>query len=277
VRAGPLSTEPVIELLNHYFLPVYLTIDAYEPVKGTAPAEEKQEFKRLCGDISYAKKGIAFIISPQGKIIDTFISSPAVTPEHVQSLLRAAVDKVGTPRGSELGQPLPQAPPPQAPSGGIVLHLTARYVPRGPGWARMPAEDWIVLEKEECDKLLGAGRLEAGRSWKVDDGVAVKLLKHFYPPCLNFYLDDGRLDQRDLSAKVVSVANGEALVRLDGRLKMRRNFTFAKEDNLFAEADVVGYLKVDPARRQVRSVQIVTDNGTYAGGSFGVAACTPPE
>jgi hypothetical protein len=261
----------VVDLLNHSFVPVYLTIDAYESA-GSASAAEKAEFARVCGDISYAKKGVAFIVDPDGVLIESLISSPAITTERVVDVLESAIASIKTVPGDVLGKPIPQAPPPEAGKGGVVLHLTARYLPKdGPGWARMPAEDWIVLNKNDCEKLVPDAKAAAGHEWKLDKDLSAHLLKYFYPPSLNFYLDAGKLEKHDLKAQVVSVKGGAALVRVDGTLRMKRSFTFAKPDDLVVHADVVGFIECDPATKRIRSVNITTDKGTYAEGNFGVA------
>jgi hypothetical protein len=59
-------------------------------------------------------------------------------------------------------------------------------------------------------------------------------------------------------------------------MKMKRPFTFAKDDNLMVEADLVGYADYDLKTKQLRKLQIVTDKGTYAGASFGIAVRSLP-
>jgi hypothetical protein len=263
-----------VGILNGSFVPVYLVIEDYEPA-GKSSAAEKAEFARICGDISDAKKGIMFISHPNGQTIETLISSPAITVERVRTVLESAAASIGTRPGAPLGERQPQAPRPETPKGGLVLHLAARYLPKSDtGWAQMAVEDWIVLEPADCQKL--AGKMAIGEKWDIDRQVAGKLLKYFYPPSLNFYPDNGRLDKQDLTAKVISVKDGIALVRLDGVLKMKRSFTFAKEDKLFVEADIVGYAEFDVGSKQIRSLQIVTDKGTYAKASFGIAVTSAP-
>jgi hypothetical protein len=270
VRAGPLSHDKVIEILNHYYVPIYLSVDDYDK-DGSAPAEEKTTFYRLFGEAGDPKKGIGYVISRDGMIFDTFISSPAVTSEKVVSFLEGAAQKLNVSAGQMLGKPEPQAVVPKPEPGFVTLHLTARYLPPGDGWARMPAEDYIVLDPEEWSKLLPPDKAALGTTWDIDKKVAAKILIHFYPAALNFYYADNRIDQQTLKATVVADKDGVARVRLDGSLKMKHTFVPGKEDDLFVEASLVGYVDCHQGKKHIRALGIVTDKATYAKGNFGVA------
>ena len=43
-----------------------------------------------------------------------------------------------------------------------MLHLTARHLPAGGSWRRLPSENWIVLERTEWLQLLPAMEGEGG-------------------------------------------------------------------------------------------------------------------
>jgi hypothetical protein len=53
-------------------------------------------------------------------------------------------------------------------------------------------------------------------------------------------------------------------------MKMRHSF-YHKEDGKVVEATVVGFIDFEPSSRNIRSFQLVTDQATYGGGTFGVA------
>lgn len=275
MRAGPLSTQRVIDLLNHYFVPIYVSTDDYDK-DGGASAEEKAEFTRLFGEAGDPKKGIGFLLAPDARVVDTFISSPAMTPEKVAAVLEAVVQKLKTPPGETLAKPEPQVVVPRGGAGVLTLHLTARYLPPGEGWARMPAEDFILLAPAEWAKLLPPGKADVGTAWDVDAKVASKMLIHFYPPSLNFYYSHNRIDRQELRATVVSAKDGVARVRLDGSLKMKHSFVPDRDDDLFAEAGIVGFVDCDLERKQLRGLAIVTDKATYAKGNFAVAVRLVP-
>jgi hypothetical protein len=271
VRAGPLSDAKVIDLLNYYYVPIYISTDDFEEKSGQAPAAEKKEFVRLFGDINEAKKGMGYVLTPEEKLIETFVSSPAVTPEQVSAFLENGIKKLALKRGETLGKVTPQAPPPQAEADHMVLHLTARFLPSGAGWARMPAEDYLVLGRADWKSLLAPAQSKVGDSWDIDSALVKYLLVHFYPPILNFYYTKNVIDRPAMKATVVAVTDGVARVRLDSELKMKHTFVPDKDDNLYVEAHVVGLVDCDLAQQRIQSFQMVTDKATYATGYFGVA------
>jgi hypothetical protein len=270
VRAGPLSNDKVIDLLNRFYVPIYISTDDYEE-HGHAPEVEKKEFVRLFGDINEAKKGMGYVLTPEEKVNETFVSSPAVTPEQVIAFLESGIKKLGLQPGEPLGKIAPQAPPPKADPDQLVLHLTARFIPSGAGWARMPAEDYLVLGPADWKMLLAPAKAKVGDTWDLDPELVTGLLKYFYPPSLNFFATKNKIEHPAMKATVVSVTNGVARVRLDSQLKMKHTFVPDKEDNLYVEAAVVGLVDCDLAQRTIRSFQMVTDKATYATGYFGVA------
>ena len=69
MRAGPLSDAKVIDLLNHYYVPIYISTDDFEDKNGPAPDAEKKEFVRLFGDVNEAKKGMGYVLTPEEKVI----------------------------------------------------------------------------------------------------------------------------------------------------------------------------------------------------------------
>ena len=118
---------------------------------------------------------------------------------------------------------------------------------------------------------MGGAKGTAGEEWTIDAGVSKTILKYFYPPSLNFDVEKGRLDKAELKAKVKSISDGVALIRIDGGMKMKRPFTFAKDDDLFVVADIVGYAEYDVKAKRIRKIELVSEQGTYAKASFGIA------
>ena len=74
MRAGPLSDEKVVSLLNSYFVPVYVSNDDYDD-KGPAPAAEKVERRRIMMEARQANLSVGtvcvYLLGPDGKVIDT--------------------------------------------------------------------------------------------------------------------------------------------------------------------------------------------------------------
>jgi hypothetical protein len=146
--------------------------------------------------------------------------------------------------------------------------LTARGFNKG-SWREFPGENWLVLHKAEWTKFLPP-EAAVGKAWDVDGEVAGRLLTYFYPQTENNNVRTNRIDQQTLKATVVEVKDGVVRVRLDGSLKMKHRFYPGRDDTMFVDATVVGYVDCDPARQQLRALRLVTDRATYGKEGFTV-------
>jgi hypothetical protein len=210
--------------------------------------------------------------------------------------LQRAVDKLKVSAGEALVKPAPQSTAPSCAAGALVLHLTARYLERqgdnyvrmhpvlgterSGQWAHLPSENWVVFTPEETRKLLPAGDVKPGTTWDLDRELTTRLLTHFYPPTENTDVHKNRLDQQALKATVLSVRDGVAQARVEGRLKMKHSF-YHRDTDEFVETQVVGILEFEPGRSKVRSLRLVTDQATYGPEEknrhpFGVAVSSIP-
>jgi hypothetical protein len=106
------------------------------------------------------------------------------------------------------------------------------------------------------------GDVRPGTSWELDRGLTAQLLTNFYPPTENTDVSKNRLDEHSLKATVVSLHDGVAQARVEGRLKMKHSF-YHKDTNEFVETRVVGVLEFEPDRSKVRSLRLVTDQASY--------------
>jgi hypothetical protein len=174
-----------------------------------------------------------------------------------------------------------------------VLHLTSRYlfrvgddwVPlgdkarlgetRNASWAALPSENWIVLSPAESARLVAGNASREGASWEIEKQVAEKMLTSFYPQTENNDVEKNQIEQQTLKARVLSVKEGVAHVRIDGSLRMKHSFYHRDDDNV-VRATVVGLLDYDLARKKIRSFQMVTDKATYGRFTFGVAVRSVP-
>src|SRR5438046_1342124 len=70
MRASSLSNDKVINLLNHFFVPVYLSNEDFAK-GGCAPAEEKKELQRIFRETLDAKRSAGtvhvYLLAPDGK------------------------------------------------------------------------------------------------------------------------------------------------------------------------------------------------------------------
>src|SRR5262245_41606260 len=135
MRASSLSNAKVIDLLNHYYVPVYLRNEDCAD-DGTASFEEKEERNRIYRDA--LKAGLsagtvcAYLLTPEAQpvAVAPLNQSVATDPERLSELMQSVIDGLKTQRGDPLAPPSPQSAPPASSSESLVLHLTARYLER---------------------------------------------------------------------------------------------------------------------------------------------------
>jgi hypothetical protein len=310
MRASSLSSTKVIDLLNHYFVPVHLD-GVYVGQNASVPAQERkayqsvfQEFYRInkenraAGKPEFSVGSVhAYVLTPDGKPMASLHVAEA-KPGAVADMLERAVKALKTPEGKPLVQPCPQSAPPKADADELVLHLVARYlvsrgqpnarkdvddafVPivsalgqeRSGQWTALPSEDWIVLKKDQWMKLLPIGKVARESSWDIDKEAAAELLTHFYPTTENNDLSANRIDRQSLKASVVSIRDGVVRARLEGDLKMKHTFYPRRDDKNFVDATVVGYLDFTLKGPRILTLRLITDRATYNSEStnFGVA------
>ena len=276
MRAGPLSDPKVISLLNAYFVPVYISNEDYDE-RGSAPKEEKKEHDRIYHQALEAKLSAGtvhvYILTPEGKVLDSRHVAKAAEPGEVARLLESVVGKLKTPPGEPLAQPAPQSAPKGASPGSLVLHLTARG--KGCSWEDFPSESWIVLERAQAAKLLPPGEAVPGSSWEIDHGVSESILRHFFPQTENNDASPKRILDQSLKANLISVKDGVAHARLEGKVKLKHNFYPGRDDGRLVEAAVTGYVDFEPAvggtPGRVRSLRLVTGKATYGPGTISVS------
>jgi hypothetical protein len=315
MRASSLSNAKVIDLLNHYFVPVQADGVFYKH-HSSVPAEEKAAFRRIFEEFyrldrekrQAGKPGLsvgtvhAYILTPDGKPFDSLHAAEA-KPERVTAMLERAIQTLKVEQGQPVVEPAAQSRAPIAKADSLILHLTARYlaprnqpdtrkvgadefVPMHPplgttkanGWSAVPAEDWIVLERAEWMKLLPSGRVAAGDSWDLDREVAAKLLKRFYPASENNDLATNRIDRQSLKATVVSIKDGVLQARIEGILKMKHDFYPRRPDDNFVDATILGFVEFEQEKPRIRSLLLATEKAVYGRQSqhFGVAVRSVP-
>jgi hypothetical protein len=275
-------------------VPVYVSNEDLRP-DGGAPPEERKEHDRIFREAHAAKLSVgtvhAYVLNPDGHPIDSLHVATAAKVEPLTEMLRRNVEKLGTREGKPLVAPAPQARPPKADAGALVLHLTARnlvrqgddFVPpkvkfgetKSANWGAYPAEDWIVLGRDDWARLLPPGAVKEGQTWEPDKDAAAKLLLRFYPATENNDLKTNRIDRQEVRAKVLSVKDGVAVARLDGSLRMKHPF-YHKDDDNVVEATFVGVIEFDADKGKVRSLHLATERAAYGGRHFGVAVRSVP-
>src|SRR5262245_35648584 len=94
MRASSLSNDKVIELLNHFFIPVYLSNEDFAK-GGCAPAEERKELQRIFLETLEARRSAgsvhAYLMGPDGKAYDSMHVAQAAKVEQLLPMLEKAV------------------------------------------------------------------------------------------------------------------------------------------------------------------------------------------
>ena len=273
MRAGPLSSRHIIDLLNRSFVSVYVVNEEYV-AEGNAPATERSELQRIQREGSAKKLSVgtvhAYVLTPDGHTNDSLHVATADTSKTLAMLQRAVAQFKPSP-GPPVVRPAPQSTPPPSPADAITLHLVSRADDRG-SWGRIPAENWIVLTHEDWSKLLPAGDVSPGQTWELDRAVSAKILTYFYPQTENNDARIDRIQQHSLTAKVLSIKDGVVTARVDGFLRMRHGFYPGRTDAQPLAAEVVGVLTFTPGTPP--SLQLATTQAQHGQRPFKVAVWT---
>lgn len=271
LREGPLSETVVIETINTYFVPVYVSTER----------RDNRELNRVYAEAIAAKLSAGseriYLLEPDGKVVDSLPICHVTTANLLESLRKRAREP-----GPTLVPPAPQSVPPE---GYRVLHLTSRYLdkeghPLRPvktsSYHAFPAEDWITLTPEEGAALVPDPQAPPGASWYVDLQVAARLLSRLYPLTGNYGPSErNRIEEAELNSTVVSGRRATAWIRLEGRVRLRHTF-FQDKDERPVQAEVTGYLEFDRKEKKIRSFRLVTDRALYGKEKFGVAVASVP-
>jgi hypothetical protein len=283
LRAGPLSDDKVIGLLNGYYIPVYAPYTSEETV-GVVSSEEEKEIQRIWGESLGKKLGYGmvhvYLLEPgSGAVFDSIGVVKASITNNLLEVLNRGIEKYKVKEGKPLVKPTRQVFPPQVASSSLLLHLTARDLGRQKfevptvrardcnvgSWNNFASENSIVLEKAEWTKLLPPS---GQTSWTLPHDVVSKFLIYFYPQIEANVVSNHRVNEAPLKAAVVSSDKDVIRIRLEGQLKMTR----VQDPNaVFVEAPLLGSIEVDPARQRIRSFRLMTENGNCGGRKFGVA------
>src|SRR5262249_3109266 len=113
-------------------------------------------------------------------------------------------------------------------------------------------------------------------------GTSADLLFHQTEVCTFAQLTaaDGpyrhRIEQQELTAKVMAITGSLVRVRLNGSVRIKHRFYPGRDDQNVAQASVVGYMEIDAAKKTFRSIRLVTDHARYSGQPYSVAGQMMP-
>lgn len=286
----PLSNPKIIGLLRHYFVPVLINFQRYQP-GGDVSDEERDEFERLrhrvatATDLRFPPQRLAghlglndssFGVDPTYALIFDARQRPLdlITIDEIRqaqptyAALKRAVARLHPPRGKPLRHASlsdASAPEPR----GLAIHVTARYL--GHTGLMMddvlhafPTEAWITFNERETDSLLPPRGAREGATWKLPSEVARKLFHEFYPPSEVSSPELTQVEAQSLTGRLEVMGETHALVRLEGAFRLRHPWWNA-EDEKYVEASVVGFVEMDPRTRGIQWFRLVTYDASYCG------------
>jgi hypothetical protein len=278
----------VVETLNRYYVPVYAVNEDYE--NGVVPPDEQKERQRIWNEASEKKLPwgmvCSYFLNPKdGHLIETGPVAKYNTAEALLPLLEKVAQDLKTEAGKPVVPPSPQSTPLRREPGGLTLYLTARYVDgegnleplgRRHTYHELPGESWVVLAKEEGEKLAPPAEAKAGTTWEVDPGLARKILIWFYP-----VIEDNAnlsLEEHSWKARVLSADGGTIRVRFDGSATVKHLNFYNRAISTLARTTFAGYLEYDVRAKHVKALELATDQARYADNLiFGVAVRAVPE
>ena len=219
-----------------------------------------------------------YILDVDGRPIASQHVATASKVEELTALLETTIDQLEIPAGKTIVPPTCQSVAPKADDGAIMLHLVVRNLgkdgspvrpalgsTRNGSWGAYPVEDWITLTRPEWSRLVPKTPIAIGASWQLDNEVGAKLLRRFYPSTENNAADKNRIDVQELKATMVSAHRA----RIDGKLRMKHTF-YRKDDDLFVDAALLGFLDFDDAGRIV-DLKLITTEASFGRVAFGVS------
>ena len=108
MRAGPLSSPRVIDLLNAAFVPVFAVNEDYAD-DGPRPEEEKAEYRRIYREALEAKLSAgtvhAYVVDTAGHPIDSLHVADAARPDRLAAMLERVIESRQVAKGPTLVAP----------------------------------------------------------------------------------------------------------------------------------------------------------------------------
>jgi hypothetical protein len=275
LRAGPLSDQRVISLLNSSFVPVSAPNQDYVAADGKAPPADRAERRRIYGTFIERKLGAGdvhiYVVTGDGQPVEGLGVGEAGQQDNLYNFLSRVAQKLLVKPGAPAIEPHPQSAPPRPGGDSMVFHLVARGSKHG-SWREFPGENWIVLGPAEWRLLLPPAPPKAGDTWEAQGKVAARLLTNFYPQTEDIDdADRNLIDECSLRMKAVSVTPETLRVRLEGVLKMRRRFAPGSRDYAPLSASILGFMEVSTGTPRIRRFNLTTWQAIYGTEEFSVA------
>ncbi len=271
----------MIQAINSQYVPIYIASEDYKRDDGKASAEERAAWRKMLQeawrekseDVFLTSDATCFVLDPNSRECVAAIRLPKLMEvPRVLDMLNGNAEKLGVKPGPTAIPPSEQVRPDRAVKPDeLGIHMVSRSIPSGGTWKALPAEDYVILVREEWEKFLPPENAKVGDMYTIAKNVNDKILINLYPPSPNRDPDTNHIASKPMKATVVSIKDGITRVRLDNEFRMKHHFLPAKDDDRYVEATLVGYVDVDTKSRQIQKLRMVTEKAKYDVDGFGSA------
>jgi hypothetical protein len=265
MRVSSLSDERVIGLLTKYFVPAWVSRDAYQ--LDPRSKDEQAELERIDGDRS--KRGLkggsvcVFVLAADGDVLATLPVQQAFKPENLIPFLEKIIaDHKLTPRRPESVRASAAESPAAKPKteGGRLVDIWTRCDQSGAN--RGISHDRIELTAAEWKTCVPAADARAGDSWDIPQSIAHKVFQYCYPPGPHWKAKDSKVLKGSLKATLVAVSAQKARIDLEGEMELSFPHTGKPTDGRVT-ARFVGGADYDRTKKALTSLMLVAEQAKY--------------
>lgn len=272
MRAGPLSDDRIIKILNSSFVPYYVTFQDYVAGINGVSKEESAEFNRIMAEFAktnFSRGTVHVYVFTAGLApLGTLHVAESAKIDVLLPFLNNVVSKLHVAAAPPSFTPRPQSAPPAAPKDSLVLHVFIRGLTLV---TEFPHEDWVVLTPPEVQRLLPPPSAAAGTQWPLDHAASSKFGERLHPT-LEWLVADPegryktRIDNLDIQATMLPpTGEGVSIAKLEGKIQMFRPAYGYEPAKSNVRANLTGYMKFKD--RRVLSFELIVKDAFYGDGS----------
>ena len=214
-----------------------------------------------------------WVVSPEGQILsfhyfrgkpgEKYAAGQERWVQETRAAIEAGLKAFGPvePRKFSATDPLKNRGVGNLPDGGARLAVYSHGMRKGRkdgepvvDSAILPASDWASIRPSD---------LTAGKNWTIPAAAVGRLVPVLSPMTDAIFTPQPKdATKAELTAKIESVSDGRALIRLTGRLESQHNRDGDPKSPIHAEAALEGMAVYDVAAKQIQSLLIVS-HGNY--------------
>ena len=264
MRMGPFANNQVINYLNKFYVPVFVSNEDYQAGKF---GEENHKLLFSVWDQAKKKKlpmGTvhAYLLTPDGKIYNSMHVMHAARLDVFFRFITSAIGGMKTAGGETLVQPAPTFVPPSVEDDEILLHAASQYGNR----SHLAAEDWIVLSKEEWTQFVPPEKTDSDGAWSISEEVAQKIMIHLYPYAADWNNDLEQITRAEIKLYPLTAETSEtkATYSVKGIVQMTRNRQAGRLPEPVS-AQLLGLVTVQSDAKEVKPKFVLSTGDAFYG------------